>query len=49
MNAHLCEINDHNDISGERKLGIVAHTCNPSTQEAEIRRITVQDQPWKKS
>jgi hypothetical protein len=23
----------------------VAHACNPSSQEAEIRRITVQSQP----
>jgi hypothetical protein len=24
---------------------LVAHACNPSSQEAEIRRIVVQSQP----
>jgi hypothetical protein len=26
---------------------LVAHACNPTTQEGEIRRITVQSQPGK--
>jgi hypothetical protein len=30
---------------GKSLPGAVAHACNPSYQEAEIRRIVVQSQP----
>lgn len=29
-------------ISSSYKLGVVAHTCNPSTQEAEVKQTGVQ-------
>jgi hypothetical protein len=28
------------------KLGVVAHLCNPTIQEVEIRRIAIQNQTW---
>ena len=35
--THTCE-RERESAQKVRKLGVVAHTCNPSTQEAEAER-----------
>jgi hypothetical protein len=36
------------NAKNKNKPAMVAHTCNPSTWKAEIRRITVEEQPRQK-